>query len=125
MNHEEHDDLWTLLGKARQPGPSAFFANKVMRAVREAHDAGGPQPGLVAWLRSKWYLPVAAGACAAVLAILAMRPAGTPKPAPGADPLEGIAIAAAATPEIVPSLDALLASEDNSIWLAGDASSLY
>jgi hypothetical protein len=122
MNHEEHDDLWTLLGKARQPKPSAFFASKVMRAVRE--DAT-PQPGFVAWLRSKWYLPVAAGACAAVLAILAMRPVGTPNPAPGADPLEGIAIAATATPDIIPSLDTLLASEDNSIWLAGDASSLY
>lgn len=120
MNHDEHDELWTLLGKARRPKASPFFAGKVMRAVREAAE---PQPGILAWLRRKWVLPVAAGACAAVLAFFAMRPAGTP--APGADPLEEIAIAAAATPEIIPSLDALLASEDNSIWLAGDASSLY
>lgn len=123
MNQDEHDALWTLLGKARQPKPSAFFASKVMRSVREAQDAAVPQPGFVAWLRSKWYLPVTAGACAAVLAVLAMRPDGTSVPA--ADPLAEIALAAAATPEIVPSLDTLLALEDNSIWLAGDASSLY
>lgn len=120
MNHDEHDELWNLLGKARQPKPSPFFAGKVMRAVREDTE---PKPGFIAWLRSKWVLPVAAGACAAVFAFLAMRPAVAP--APVADPLEEIAIAAAATPEIIPSLDALLASEDHSIWLAGDASSLY
>ena len=120
MNHEEHDELWNLLGKARQPKASAFFAANVIRAVRAGAE---PKPGLLAWLRTKWYLPAAAGACAAVLAFLALRPAVTT--APGADPLEGIALAAAATPEIVPSLDTLLASEDNSIWLAGDPSSLY
>ncbi|MEO6784775.1 MAG: hypothetical protein ABI318_01475 [Chthoniobacteraceae bacterium] len=123
MNHEEHDELWNLLGKARQPKVSAFFAANVMRAVRAEAD---PKPGLLAWLRAKWYLPAAAGACAAVFAVLALRPAATTT-APAADPLEGIALAAAATPEteIVPSLDALLASENNSIWLAGDPSSLY
>ena len=120
MNHEEQDELWNLLGKARQPKASPFFAGKVMRAVREAAE---PKPGLLAWLRSKWVLPVAAGACAAMFAFLAMRPAVTPMPT--ADPLEEIAAAAATVPEIIPSLDALLASEDNSIWLAGDPSSLY
>lgn len=120
MNHEDHDELWNLLGKARQPKPSPFFAANVSRAVRAEVE---PKPGLLAWLRAKWFLPAAAGACAAVLAFLALRPTFTT--APGADPLEGIALAAAATPEIVPALDMLLASEDNSIWLAGDPSSLY
>ncbi len=120
MNHEEHDELWNLLGKARQPKPSPFFAANVMRAVRTQGAGAEPKPGLLAWLRAKWYVPAAAGACAAVLAGLAMRPAVIPSP--GADPLEEIAAAAA---ETVPSLDSLLASEDNSIWLAGDPSSLY
>lgn len=120
MNHEEHDELWNLLGKARQPKASAFFAGKVMRAIRQTSER---QPGILAWLRSRWYLPATAGACAAVLAFLALR--HTDVPAPVVDPLEEIAIAAAATPEITPSIEALLASEDNSIWLAGDASSLY
>ena len=126
MNHEEQDELWTLLGKARQPKPSAFFAANVLRAVRvvRAEDSQAePKPGILAWLRAKWVLPVTTGACAAVLAFLALRPAATIAPTP--DPLEGIAVAAAATPEIVPSFGGLLASEDNSIWLAGDPSSLY
>ena len=71
-----------------------------MRAVR---DAGKPKPGILTWLRSKWYLPVAAGACAAVLAIFATHSTTAPSPktvtvATAADPLEGIAVAAAATP---------------------------
>lgn len=121
MNHEEHDDLWNLLGKARQPKASPFFAGKVMRAVREAAE---PKPGLLTWLRSKWLLPAAAGGCAAVLAFLALRPDAR-APVPAADPLEEIATAVTARPDIVPSLDSLLASDDNSIWLAGDSSSLY
>ena len=120
MNHEEHDELWNLLGKARQPKPSAFFAANVMRTVRAEAE---PKHGFLAWLRAKWVLPAAAAACAAVVAILALRPPATTPPA--ADPLEGIALAAAATPEIAPSLGTLLASDDNSIWLAGDPSSLY
>ncbi len=120
MNHEEHDELWKLLDKARQPKPSAFFSANVMRAVRAEAQ---PKPGFLAWLRMKWVLPAAAGACAAIVAILALRPPGTTTQS--ADPLEGIALAAAATPENAPSLDSLLASEDNSIWLAGDPSSLY
>ncbi|MEO6738628.1 MAG: hypothetical protein ABIP20_00140 [Chthoniobacteraceae bacterium] len=119
MNHEEHDELWNLLGKARQPKPSAFFAANVLRAVRAEAE---PKPGLLAWLRAKWFLPLAAGACAAVLAFLALRPTTT---VPATDPLEEMATAAAAAPETVPSLDTLLALEDNSIWLAGDPSSLY
>jgi hypothetical protein len=137
MNHEEHDELWELLGKARQPKPPAFFAANVMRAVRADAE---PKPGFLAWLRAKWVLPAAAGACAAVIAILALRHRDTPPSArviavltldptgttpPAADPLEGIALAAAATPEIAPSLGTLLAGDDNSIWLAGNPSSLY
>jgi len=101
MNHEEHDELWNLLGKARQPKASAFFAANVMRAVRAGAE---PKPGFVAWLRAKWHVPVTAGVCASVLAILALRLGDTTVPA--TDPLEEIATAAAATPEIVPSLGA-------------------
>ncbi len=123
MNDEEHDELWKLLGKARQPKASAFFAANVMRAVRAEASQAGTKPGFLAWLRAKWYVPAAAGACAAVLAFLALRPPNSA--APAADPLEGIALAAASTPETELSLDTLLAMDNNSIWLAGDPSSLY
>ena len=124
MNNEEHDPLWTRLGKARQTKASPFFAGKVLRAIREDAER---RPGLLEWLRRKWYMPVAAGAFAAVVAMLAMRPStgGQGVQTAAADPLEGIAMAAVASQEVVPSLDALLATEDQSIWLAGDPSSLY
>lgn len=123
MNNEDDDSLWKLLGKARQAKVSPFFASKVLRAVREG---GEPRLGILEWLRRRWYVPVGAGACASVLAMLAMRPSGGPGlQIAGADPLEEIAMVAAASQEVVPSLDTLLALEDQSIWLAGDPSSLY
>ena len=123
MNHEEHDELWTLLGKAREPKVSPFFVSKVMRAVRAEDE---PQPGILAWLRRRWMMPVAAGACAAIVAVLALyRPASQRETlAAGSDPLEEMVQIATGAPEI-PSLDALLASEDHSIWLEADLSSLF
>ena len=123
MNHEEHDKLWELLGKAREPKVSPFFASKVVRAVRAGDEA---QPGFLAWLRRRWFVPLTAGACAAVIAILAFyRPSGERGDLVAAsDPLEEIAAVATGAPEI-PSLDSLLASEDHSIWLQADPSSLY
>jgi len=123
MNDEEHDPLWTLLGKARQSKVSPFFASKVLRALRED---GEPRPGIVEWLRRKWYVPIAAGACAVVFATLALRSAvGPAAPGLGADPLEEIAMAATATHENAASLETLLTTEDYSIWLAGDPASIY
>lgn len=123
MNHEEQDKLWELLGKARQPKASAFFAANVVRAARASADSAEQKPGLLVWLRTKWYLPATAGACAALIAIFAHQKSVAPQPS--SDPLEGIALAAAAAPEIPESLDSLLALDNNSIWLAGDPSSLY
>ena len=123
MNHEEHDKLWELLGKAREPKVSPFFASKVVRALRAVDE---PQPGFLVWLGRRWFVPLAAGACAVLVAVLAIhRPAderGTLVAA--ADPLEEIAAVATGAPEH-PSLDTLLASEDHSIWLQADPSSLY
>lgn len=123
MNDEEHDKLWTLLGKAGEPKVSPFFVSKVVRAVR---NVDRPQPGLFAWLRSRWTMPVAAGACAAIALALAFYPPDAPleNPAPGSDPLEEMAAASPGTPELS-SLDSLLASEDHSIWLETDSSSLF
>lgn len=122
MNHEEHDKLWELLGKAREPKVSPFFASKVVRAVRAGDE---PQPGFLTWLRRRWVLPLTAGACAAVIAVGAFyRPASERGDLATADPLEEIAAVATGAPEI-PSLDSLLASEDHSIWLQADPSSLY
>ena len=123
MNHEEHDKLWELLGKTREPKVSPFFASKVVRAVRAGDE---PQPGILAWLRRRWFVPLTAGACAVLIAVLALyRPAGEQGTLVAvSDPLEEIAAVATGAPEL-PSLDTLLASEDHSIWLQADPSSLY
>ena len=44
---------------------------------------------------------------------------------PAGDPLEEMAVAVADTPETLPSLHELLASEEHSIWLEADPSSLF
>jgi hypothetical protein len=119
MNQDENDALWRLLGKARAPRISSFFTNKVLRLVRET---GERRPTILEWLRRKWILPLAAGTCLAVLAFFALKqPAATP----AVDPLEEMAVAVADAPEIMPSLNDLLASEEHSIWLEADPSSLY
>lgn len=119
MNQEEDDALWRLLGKAREPKVSPFFASKVLRSIREAEER---QPGILDWLRRKWFLPVAAGACAVAAVFFALH--STPK-MPAGDPLEEMATVVAGGPEITPSLNELLASEEHSIWLEADPSSLF
>ena len=123
MNHEEHDELWTLLGKARKLSVPPFFVSKVMRAVRAVEE---PQPGILAWLRRRWMVPVAASACAAIAVALAFYRPGAPQEtlAAGSDPLEEMVTISTGAPEI-PSLDTLLASDDHSIWLETDSSSLF
>jgi uncharacterized protein involved in exopolysaccharide biosynthesis len=129
MNQDEHDQLWELLGKAREPKASPFFASKVMRAIRE------PQPERVtvwAWLRQKWIVPVSVVACAAVAAIALLNtsvPTSTTSPqsakAVRVDPLAEMATVIAANDEFETSLSDLLATEDNAVWLAADPSSLF
>jgi hypothetical protein len=129
MNHDEHDQLWELLGKAPEPKASPFFASKVMRAIRE------PETERVTvgdWLRQKWFIPATAGACAAIAAIALMTsnppPAASPKVATAktakTDPLTEMAVIAA-NDEFESSLSDLLATEDNAVWLSADPSSLF
>ena len=128
MNHDEQDKLWELLGKAPEPKASPFFASKVMRAIREPEVE---RLSIWAWLRQKWIIPVAAGACAVVAAVAVMKNGG-PTPAPkaqpiakAADPLTEMVTVMAANDEFETSLSDLLATEDNSVWLAADPSSLF
>jgi len=73
-------------------------------------------------LRLKWLLPIAAGGCALVAIFLTQH---TGPKIPASDPLEEMAVAVADTPEILPSLHELLASEEHTIWLEDDPSSLF
>jgi hypothetical protein len=129
MNQDEHDQLWELLGKAREPKASPFFASKVMRAIRE------PEPERVTiwgWLRQKWIVPVTAVACAAVAAIFFLNTSTPTLPNSSGsvstarvDPLAEMVTVIAANDEFESSLSDLLATEDNAVWLAADPSSLF
>jgi hypothetical protein len=81
MNHDEQDNLWELLGKARERKASPFFANKVMHAIRRQEE---PKPESVTfwmWLRRRWIIPVAAGACGVMAALSLLQ---NPAPPPSA-----------------------------------------
>ena len=122
MNHDEQDELWKLLGKAREPKVSPFFAGKVLRAIREE-----PEPrGFFVWLRRKWLIPTAAAACALIVTFFATRQPITPSNQQvAADPLTELAAYVEKSEDSAESLDTLLASGEHSIWLQADPSSLY
>ena len=127
MNHDEKDDLWELLGKNPQRMASPFFVNKVMHAIKREE----PKPMTVwMWLRQRWIVPVAAGACAVILGLMSLQEPALP-PAKSisnasADPLaEMVVVISENNDEFETSLSELLANEDHSVWLAADPSSLY
>ena len=146
-DHEEHDELWELLGKAREPKDSPFFASKVLRAIRE--EAQEPKGvSFWQWLRGSWLIPSVATGMAAVAVMFALREPSGPQPISPTqpmvaltsentkgrlemvinDPLNGLADAMSAmsdADEISVSLPELLATEDHSVWLQADLSSLF
>lgn len=116
MNTEEHDELWNLLGNARQPKPSPFFARNVVRIIREEQIA---QPGVLSWLRQRWQAAVFATAALVLLAV-AFVPSTEQQPA---DTLLLAAQEVSASPDylVISNLDELLDSERNSVWLEASA----
>lgn len=116
MNHDEHDDLWELLGKARQPRLSAFFSRNVLRAVRESQPER--EAGWQTWLVAHWRKAT----LATLVILVASSVEFVPKHDPLAvvDPIDQAAQEVASSPDfnVIDNLDALLASEDNDVWLA-------
>ena len=41
MNNEERDDLWQLLGRAKETAVSPFFSRNVLRSIREEESRAG------------------------------------------------------------------------------------
>ncbi len=110
MNHDERDNLWELLGRARPAEVSPFFSRNVLRAIREAQPASSR---VVTWLMRRWPL-VAAAACALVFAGIALMP--QPEPV---DSVDVLAEYVSASPDyaVIGNLDELLATEQSSVWL--------
>ena len=131
MNHDEQDNLWELLGKARERKASPFFANKVMHAIRREETQETVTFWM--WLRRRWIVPVAAGACAVVTALSLLQNPASPPPNTSIvssakqpnDPLAEMVTVLSESEEYDTALSVLLANEDNSVWLAADPSSIY
>jgi len=116
MNTEEHDELWRLLGRAKQVQPSPFFARNVLRAIREEQIV---QPGVLAWLRMRWQAAAFATVALVLLAIAFIPRTEQPQ----ADTLLLAAQEVSASPDyqVISNLDELLDSERNSVWLEASA----
>jgi hypothetical protein len=116
MNDPERDDLWELLGKAKPPKVSPFFARNVLREARNL-DSGQAPAWRRAWLQWRW---PALGATAALAALLALGPLGTPPAADAPAAPAPTASAEALDPadfDVIVNLDELLALDSTSTWL--------
>ena len=111
MNTEENDDLWLLLGKARTPAASPFFARNVLRALREEQQE---KPGVFAWLRRHWPLG-ALGTCALAVAALVLAP--SPERADQSTVILAESVAQSIDYQVISNLDELIASEESLAWL--------
>lgn len=113
MNHDEHDDLWELLGKAKDPQPSPFFSRNVLREVRNLQQE---KSRFFAWLRQHWVL---AGSAACAVVVSAISVVDSRQPVEVKDPIVALAQQVATSPDfqVIENLDELIAFEDNSVWL--------
>lgn len=118
MNTEDHDDLWELLGKARQPAPSPFFSRNVLREVR-----GLQQERRTVWasLFFRWR-PLTATVCVAALLTGSWLAASHRQAEEQRQQLLVMAERVYTSPDyaVIKDLDELLDSEKNSAWLTAD-----
>jgi hypothetical protein len=120
MNHDERDNLWDLLGKARPVRPSPAFTQQVLRAVRMSEPE--PEPSFWAWLRSGWNWAALTGAAAAVVLVIAgtqmpRQPESAARQTAGLDATTIEEVVASPDFAVIANLDLLLAMEDNDVWL--------
>ena len=109
MNDPEHDQLWSLLGRAKSDEPSPFFAAKVVACVRKVKE--DRRMFWANWLR--FGLPGAvAGALAVFLTVFSVRVEHKTESKP--------VIVTQNEPsdlELIADLDSALSSEESSVWL--------
>lgn len=121
--NDEHDDLWELLGNARQETPSPFFSRNVLREVRQLRQAG---PSFAGWLRRQWHWALI-GACAVLIVVLNSpgfdsRLGRREQPVEPADQIERLVQQLSQSPDlfVIANLDELEADAESSIWLDED-----
>jgi hypothetical protein len=124
MERKEDEQLWDLLGQARTPEVSPFFARNVVRDIRQ-------EPAwrvrLRRWLTPGLLIPTTSLAAAFLAALIWTHQVQPPdlavESAPAADN-DPIAKIDPQDYDVVADLDNLLASEDNNLWDDDDISSL-
>jgi hypothetical protein len=114
MNHDEKDDLWQLLGRAKTPEVSPFFSRNVLREVRVERQE---QPSVWASLHQRWAMALLGTCAVATAAVGLLLHQNQP------DQLALIASKVSASPDyqVISDLDDLLASEESSTWLDSSA----
>ena len=111
MKHDEHDDLWELLGKAKAPTVSPFFSRNVLRQIRAQPQE---QSGALEWLRRSWKL-----AAISAVSFVLLASALIYRSEQQSETVALLASQVSASPDyqVISHLDELLASEENSVWL--------
>jgi hypothetical protein len=125
MTPDDNDKLWNLLGQARPPEVSPFFARNVLRAVRQ-EEATRPRGTFFARLAQTLRplchkaLPSALTATCAVAILLTISPGLLSRHHRAPDvQAEGVAKQIVGNPdyEVINHLDELVADEESSLWL--------
>ncbi len=113
---DEQDDLWRLLGRARQQKVSPFFSRNVVREVRALPQE---QRGFFGLLSRHWRFSIAGAAIGGVAAFAAFRFMGNVSQTRQIDSLVAITEQISDSPDfyVINDLDDLLASEESSVWL--------
>ena len=113
---DEQDDLWRLLGKARPPTVSPFFARNVAREVRGLRRESA---GFYSMLRAHWRLAVATASVGCIAVVATTQFLGNDFRNRQIDSLMAITQQVSDSPDfyVINDLDDLLASEESSVWL--------
>jgi hypothetical protein len=123
-NTDDNDKLWELLGKARQPTVSPFFARNVLRAVRqesqeeEARPVHGFFRTLVRLLR-RWTWQITIASTCAIAALITVAPTNFVRHHHRTPVQATVDTRIVGNPdyEVIKHLDELVADEESSLWL--------
>ena len=111
MKREDDQQLWDLLGRARQVELNPFFARNIVRRVQERSQRFGWSWG---WLTPGKLVPAAGLVVAVIAAMLALHqppPRGSSDRAP-----DVIAKIDPQDYDVVADLDELMAADENNLW---------
>ncbi len=110
MKHEDQDELWALLGEAKEPEVSPFFSRNVLRAIRMEKQESS---GVLGWLQVHWQFVCAGAFALSFLSLAAWNQVEQHRQ------IEFLAEALTSSPDyaVISHLDELIALEENSLWV--------